>query len=376
MTPIAPAAPGLASLKVTDLASYLHAIGWRATRSPDARLTVFAAPRDEDGNSMSIVLPTRDDFSDTGLRIAEAVAVLADLQGCSTAVLVKRIKSLHRDVVRVRVLTTGRESGGLPLDKVPSLVAELGSVLSFSAAAEEETLPAFTKQRKIGKAFLQRCTFGQTFEGSFGFSIEAPVPPLTLATPETAPFERRVTTRLFHGLSTLRTALQQGDPELLEQDFKNGLNANMCDALVRVARISEDEVFFEPVWSPLLPPAPTLARMNPVGVGERAIELLDAASRKLRTTTQGKDIDLVGLVIELHARVAPAASSVEAEVARQIVVETTERLRVHVPLDRESYRQACDAHRDGRQVRVRGTLDKPGKYWTLMRPEGFAVLPG
>jgi hypothetical protein len=39
------------------------------------------------------------------------------------------------------------------------------------------------------------------------------------------------------------------------------------------------------------------------------------------------------------------------------------------------YRVACDAHRDGQAVRVRGSLEKEGKFWVLRAPKGFTVLP-
>ena len=47
--------------------------------------------------------------------------------------------------------------------------------------------------------------------------------------------------------------------------------------------------------------------------------------------------------------------------------------RVH--LGAEEYRKACDAHRDGRRVRVWGRLEREGKQWRLMSPRDFRVDP-
>lgn len=364
-----------ATLAVADLAAYLHARGWKGAPTRDGRLVKFAAPPDAQGRSMSIVLPTSDDFVDTPQRIAEALAVLADLASEPVPELGQRIRTLRRDVLRVRIGTAGLDAG-LPLHRVPELVDELGNVLAFSACAEEEPLPAFTKQRKIGRTFLESCTFGQTFHGSFGLSIEAPVMAPPSLFPGPTPFERRVTTRLFRGLGTLRTALELGNPELLEADFKDGLNANMCDALVRVAELTDEQVVYDPVWSPLVTPPPGLLQMKPVAVGGRAVDLLEATSRRLRTTAQGREITLSGHVVRLQARRATGATDVEPDAEREVVIESDDRLRVHVRLDLASYREACDAHRDGRRVRVKGTLEKPGKSWTLMKPEGFTMLFG
>ncbi len=44
--------------------------------------------------------------------------------------------------------------------------------------------------------------------------------------------------------------------------------------------------------------------------------------------------------------------------------------RLH--LDEADYRAACDAHRDGRAVTLRGHLERRGKRWWIVAAEGFA----
>lgn len=48
-------------------------------------------------------------------------------------------------------------------------------------------------------------------------------------------------------------------------------------------------------------------------------------------------------------------------------------MRVRLSLDPADYRKACDAHKDGRPVSVKGTLEKIGKFWTLMASHDFKV---
>lgn len=360
------------SLSVTDVAAYLHAQGWRGSPSRAGRVTEFVAPPDDEGNTMSIVLPVSDKFEDAPVLVAHAVSVLAELMAEPIANVVRRIRTLRRDVLRVRIMA--RDSAGLPLHKLAGLVDQVAAVVSFSASAEKEPQPAFDKQRKIGKEFVERCLFGQTFEGSFGLSIEAPVPAAQPLLPSLEPFERRVTARVFRGLDTLRRSLELGDPGLLEEDWKEGLNANMCEAFVQMANLAGDDVLIDPVWSPLVTPPPALARMSPVSIGGHAVELLESVSRGLRTKVHGRDAELTGHIIRLHARQSKAAGNSVAEGEREIVIEGSDGLRVRLTLDFETYRKACNAHRDGRRVSVTGTLEKPGKYWVLMRPEGFREL--
>lgn len=53
--------------------------------------------------------------------------------------------------------------------------------------------------------------------------------------------------------------------------------------------------------------------------------------------------------------------------------------RVGIPKNQmfspEEYRLACDAHRDRRQINVRGALTKAGKRWLLTNHQNLRVLP-
>ncbi|HEX2571322.1 MAG TPA: hypothetical protein VH877_17320 [Polyangia bacterium] len=49
------------------------------------------------------------------------------------------------------------------------------------------------------------------------------------------------------------------------------------------------------------------------------------------------------------------------------------RQHARVQLEAADYRRACDAHRDGQGVRVRGYLEREGKEWRLMSPSDFQV---
>lgn len=318
---------------------------------------------------MSIVLPVSDEFEDASSLVAHAVAVLADLADKPVADVARRIRTMKRDVVRARFMT--RDASGMPLNKISGLIEQIASVLSYSASAEVEPQPAFGKQRKVGKSFVERCLFGQTFEGSFGLSIEIPMSvPGQLNFLD--PFERRVTVRVFHGLDTMRRSLELGDQSLLEKDWKSGLNANMCEAFVQLADLAGDEVLIEPVWSPLVSPPRNLVRMKPVKIGKHAIELLDSVSRGLRTGVQRKDFEVKGPIIRLSARNTTANLAASGG-ERKIVIADRTGLQVHLILDSENYRTACDAHRDGIPVSVKGILEKQGKYMVLMQPHEFEV---
>jgi hypothetical protein len=49
---------------------------------------------------------------------------------------------------------------------------------------------------------------------------------------------------------------------------------------------------------------------------------------------------------------------------------------IRAVLSQEDYKLACNAHRDGKTVSIRGKPEKPGKYLILTSPTDFKVVDG
>jgi hypothetical protein len=67
-------------LLVKYVIPYLSQHGWRRVPHPNDHLLVFEGMLDDYGNSIQLILPSRDDFGDSPLRLAEAVKLLADVE--------------------------------------------------------------------------------------------------------------------------------------------------------------------------------------------------------------------------------------------------------------------------------------------------------
>jgi hypothetical protein len=67
-------------LLVRDIIPYLTKHGWHRVPHPNDHLFVFEGMLDDYGNSIQLILPSRDDFGDSLLRLAEAVKLLADIE--------------------------------------------------------------------------------------------------------------------------------------------------------------------------------------------------------------------------------------------------------------------------------------------------------
>ena len=363
-------------VRVADLALYLRKQGWQRVAHPNERLLVFEKSLDGD-RARKLVFASRDEYADAPALIANALEVLADEQGMSWQQLARSVHSIDRDILTVRLISAQASSGGLPLDAAAKLVSQLRDFLSYAACVEESPRAYFPKATAIGRQYAEKCRFGHTFPGSFGFTIESPTGIAFSAPEETpAPFERRVMGRILRGLTDLHYAVQSGELEILTSRYGQGLNANLCEVLEDTLKQSDDtELEYSVAWSPEWPVAPDLRGVRSVRLEQRAASFLGAAARQMRHLEESKSQTISGRVVALQSEASGSEEDEELDQIATILWEEKRgrKLRVRVALEAGDYTRACDAHKAGLLVSVTGRIEKVGKFWTLMAPSAFEV---
>jgi hypothetical protein len=187
-------------------------------------------------------------------------------------------------------------------------------------------------------------------------------------------------TRVLGGIGDLREALLSGEPEILVQRYETGLNANMCELLEDTLRQADDaEMEYSVIWSPEWPVPPKIRDLHAVRLQPSAAAFLGAAARQMRKLEESKARQISGRVVALQSD-ASASDDERTEDLEQVATILWEeqrgrKLRVRVALEHPDYFRACDAHKLGQEVRVTGRLEKVGKFWTLMAPSQFEILP-
>ena len=83
MNGIKPEDARLKKLRIETLLAYLRASGWNLLEHPNERAWFLSGPPDDEGQPVKLILPRRQDYQDASLRLADAVNLLADLQGHS-----------------------------------------------------------------------------------------------------------------------------------------------------------------------------------------------------------------------------------------------------------------------------------------------------
>ena len=284
--------------------------------------------------------------------------------------------------MQVRVLSDFSKDGTLPFSYAAKLVNGLKDLLVSAACVEENPQPFYRRATKVGLDYADNCRFGQTKVGSFVITIESLVPsytqlllPIQQIERENEHFNRRVIKRIQKGIGLLEKSVNEGDISPIITEYKSGLNANMCEALLGL-KIEQMDINLEYSvnWSMSIPKPNDIP--DKVKIEKTGFDFLENAAKVLRDTDESVKREITGKVIKLSA--FDLAEDEDGETSNRLVTVKTEvhdkQIKVNVPLNINEYKLACDAHRDTKDVKIEGMLERVGNQWQLMAPENFQVL--
>jgi hypothetical protein len=359
-------------LSLDNFISYLRSTGWRRVKYQDDHMIVFAHNVDEGEPPSLIALPANEQLSDFASRITEAVRRLADVEQTSPADVMQKIQSVGQDIIYLRL--------SLPRNDFPSLeitshfLQGLRNLVTYGACMEKEIRRYFEQPFRVGKEQAQHFQFAHTFQGSFGFTIEsqiADIQQLALWSGHNRPpMQRKVLERITRGLLFTKSAEEHHNSEEISRNFTQGFNANMCKSIVEMLEeIQDAQVVYSVRWSPRLQPSADVSQITSILLNRETSYYLREAAQYLEQTA-GADLEgdktIEGLVTNLSS---------EGQVARVVTVSAEGFGKVSFSLEPKEYAIACDAHRDGRTVSVKGQLVRRGKRgpFTLLSPRNFQI---
>jgi hypothetical protein len=369
----------LVGLNSTDVRWYVLKQGWKPQATKNPALMVFNAPFDR---NLQLQVPKSGSEPDVQIMMAEVIRKLAEAERRPINEVSHDVRHPFEDILRLRVQSKLLEAGTLPLADGLNLF-QGGKELLVAAACSAHQPQAYylRKSYKPVEEFINSCQLGQTAIGSFVATILTP--PMAPAQPslfndleeveEDAPFERRVTLRLMHGLRVLDAAVQSGDGSLIDDGVASGVSADLCDALSGITPPEEQAILqVEMGWSPVRPRVPEDVR-SPIRFAAPDLAFIrDAGQRLRRKILRPETIE--GRIHSLKADPKLFRDD-HGEVTLRTVIDGKPG-SVRFALGRGDYVAACNAHRDNRPVHVTGTLRRgeQSKLFVLDDPRDFAVV--
>ncbi|WP_018664367.1 hypothetical protein [Heyndrickxia acidiproducens] len=373
------------AISIPNIIRYLKLQGWdRKANFPSNKLIVFDGPDDINGEKIQAVIPANQNFRDYAARVKELIESLSELEGRPIKDILTDMLNPNVDKLQVRVLSDISKDGTLPFGYAAKLISGLKDLLISAACVEENPQPFYRRATKVGLNYADNCRFGQTKVGSFIITIESLVPsysahPQQLSLPiddeemVTEPFNRRVIKRIQRGISLVEKSVSEGDVAPIVDHYKAGLNANMCEALLGLKLDQLDvDLEYSVNWSLNIPEPNDVP--NKVKIEGIAFDYIESAAKVLRNTDESVKRKIVGKVVKLSASDLEDEDDQYGNRLITIKTEINDRpIKVNVPLNLDDYKQACNAHRDNKDVTVQGIIERVGGKWQLMSPERFQV---
>lgn len=368
--------------RLDALKRFLKLKNWSLADSNDV-LLIYEGQVDDTGRPIRLVLPANSEFEDAPRMIEKVINLLSITERCSTSSLCQTIMNIGSDFLRPRILTPHHVSN-ISLKLAKTLIDDLYGLVYDAACLEEDAQPFFPKRRNIGKKYAERCRFGQTFFGSFGLTIEMPISPSASENLDQMPLERRIMIRIARGLLAIRKSSQEADVAILTNDYKQGFNANLYETMRDLMEsVQDSDIEFKFAWSPQYSLPSELTNMPIIRLVPNAVlPFLESAAKSLRRSSESQDTIVLGKIMQLRGDGKVGEEELDdletsANGSKMIVIEwETEKGKsclIRAFLSQEDYKVACDAHRDGKPISIRGKPEKPGKYLILTSPADFKL---
>ena len=371
------------SITPNRLSAFLSRKGWQRLNHPNTKLIVFEGESLVIEQAVTVVFPSDSTFTDYYSRLNDTLRLLSKHLNIPFSKVIDCISHWNRDVMRIRIQAEVDEDQLLPFSNAADIINKYKDFVAFAACTEAEPKRFYGRVSKTGKEFADNCKFGHTFVGSFGITIESPIPldpqlPLP-GFPVSRPFHRAVTERIATGYINLNDAVLKEDPSIIVKNHRNGFSGNMCEILTNVYDSTDGrEVNHSIIWASELTPPERLE--NPtVRMTEKSYEILKSAAADLQKVDEPEeDKTVIGIITQLKSKVPPVETIEFTGATRTIVInweiEKQTPINIHIQIPLDEYRKACDAHKNGRKIKVIGKPEKHGKYWYLVEHHSFIVI--
>ena len=153
-------------LDSTDLTGYLRAANWRETRSEPGRLSWWAKSHEE--GEAKILVPFDRTYRDFATRLADAVQLIAAVEGRSQLAVLDDIRTSGYDIVRIQLDLADAADGTVSVERGAALYDNLPKLFAAGAcAARGPRLYYGRRPSKPVEDFLKQLRYGQTEAGSY-----------------------------------------------------------------------------------------------------------------------------------------------------------------------------------------------------------------
>lgn len=326
-----------------------------------------------------LAIPAAEDYDDFYIILRDAIKVLSKTEKRPESEIIKDINATFVDRIEFRIVSDISEDGKLPIDYAAECIEGLKELVLYSLCAEQSAQPICYRASDYAKALLNNFKLAQTEKGSFILNIDIQVvdennEQAMLSEFEIpAPMEHKVIERIGAAIDQVDAVVRNERQlsETAENAYESGITANMCEALMKMRPISDDDHITTTIrYASAL--TKQTGQTKCVDMRANHFLVIDELARIYRDKIAVQDAKLIGLVRSLSKSKKNDAEE-ESKTIRLYTNFEGHMRTVTIGLSDDQYRIACDAHRDGLEVEVSGELDRSERLWTMSKIRSFAL---
>ena len=330
-----------------------------------------------------IAVPASEKATDFYPRVYSLIQTLSAINEESEQEIIDSLKCAYTDRLQFRIITKESQGGKIPLDYAARCLEGLKDLVLYAACAEENAKPVCARTYNSAKRVLERFQFGQTQIGSFIINIDVQVADeeneqiyLAEATipPEESPENKtikRIGTAITQIDNVANRQVEVGD--LIEDAYKDGITANMCDALAKLNPEKSEDVTIETSVYYAEALTQTVEPPKVCTLENAHFLFIDEISKRYKDCTLIEDVTLDG-TIKMLSKLTSNDGYEEENTVRLLAKIDGQMRSITLHLSPENHMLACNAYRDDNEVHVSGTIDKSGKYWFFTEVTEFKVI--
>jgi hypothetical protein len=357
---------------------YLRAGGWELVR--EGKLgNRWRLREDTTVRNVAVPLPALDEH-DRAAMLVSVLETLADIEHRSPVKVARDLRDANNDLLEFRVVSSEIEHGEIPLRAAPELTQ--GAFEAIQAAARSAVAPrphyAAGTLPAVVRRFVDDAKLAGTEKGSVVLVIRAPMTPVVQqesieGLEEPSPFERRVVDRLVHGVRAAKAAahrdLAAADPDSFDEDIGDGLSANLCEALSKLAGEAsglEGRLDLRVRWALT---RPSDERSTTVEVERGELGRLDEIATVLKQIQPIPNTTVRGPVVRLARQPGEPEGTIDIQAD---IDGRTKVVRMH--LERSDYDLAWTAQSTERELEATGILERAGQIRELTHVTWLQVV--
>lgn len=367
------------ALKFTEILAYLRHTGWTRIEVPKPHVALFQKQIGE--TYFEALLPLSKHFSDYAYRIIDVLESIAQAENREVHQVLTDLTNAPGDTVRFRVINKDTVGGTISFLEGVTLMEATKKTL-FTAACDLLQPEKYHKRLALKGAqqFIESCRFGQTEQGSFVATVICPfinqtaedtVKKLSVFDPAAdlrCSLTRSVTTRMMSALSEIKHHIDRGEEKrILDLEGEKMISANFLESIIELIATKETtEIEIMTNWSVFAGDQPQIS--NAITFSNDYIPVLESLIDRLKPVETGYEDDFVGKISMTKADPDIHTRS-EGEIILNYITGDEEKVaKARVLLSNEDYTRACEAHQQGRSVKIRGKLVTVGRTKTIEKP--------